>query len=353
MATDTPGNGGELSAPTGDVIRSSEFLRDQLIVQFSKSHWLFRFTNDYNNPFRWDKLNSTKSVDAPYGTIAYDERVTACGKTGFVACDGVNVQRYDLNVLDWTTEDPEISNENFAQTFGLRFDTLNQSWMLFADYTTNLSENQSNKAFIFNFLENTWAIYNIPMSVIGTFFLTDDATWDSFAVGQPNEDIWQDADYPWTSYLLSKDAPTLFGGGHNGIGYVLNKGVVDMVSEDETKPIASEVTTTRWNPFLKEAQKVQFGYIDFYYEVNANTKLDLVFCTNNVGSFDYPALTRSIWLTSDQSVGSTPNNTYAMKRVYLNLVGEFLQMNIKSSSESNFKISGFILWAKPAGRLTP
>jgi hypothetical protein len=47
------------------------------------------------------------------------------------------------------------------------------------------------------------------------------------------------------------------------------------------------------------------------------------------------------------------NNDYAMKRVYINAIGEFLRMEITSASYVPFKIIGLVLWARPAGRLTP
>jgi hypothetical protein len=356
LVDDLPGNGGYLSAPTSDVIRTSEFLRDQLIVMFSRSHWLFRFTNDPNNPFRFDKINSTKSVDAPYGTIAYDERVTSVGTTGMLACDGVNVQRYDLNIVGLTTENPIIDPEWMEQTYGTRFDTLNQSWMLFRNVkgVQAAPYNMSNQSFVFNFLENTWSVYNIPMSVLGVFHVVDDLVWADFGSGLPDESTWEDAEFPWSTYLMEKDSPILLGGGHNGIVYKLNQDVIDHI-DDSTDPettaiIEANIQSTKWNPFLNVGAKVEFGYIDFYYQTNNQTVLNLSFYTNNT---EDSVLDTNITLTSDQSVGTTQSDTNAMKRVYLHLVGEFLRMNINSVSASGFKINGFVLWAKPAGRLTP
>jgi hypothetical protein len=352
LVADLPGNGGFLAAPTSDVIRSSEFLRDQLIVLFGKSHWLFRFTNDPNNPFRFDKINNTKSVDAPYGTVAYDERVTSAGVTGLLACDGVNVQRYDLNIVDITTENPVIDPLYFAQSYGIRFDALNQAWMLYRDVKTAQAApvNRSTNALVFNFLENTWSIYDMPMSVLGLYYVTLDKTWNDFAVGLPLATDWIHANFKWTNYLLQKQAPCLLGGGHNGAVYILNAGVKDFISDGVSTAIEADITTTRWNPFLNVGQKVQFGYIDIYYATNSTTELQLSFYTNNTST---SVLDRNILLTSDQSVGSTPGDDNAMQRVYLNLVGEFLRMEIYSNSISDFTINGFVLWAKPAGRLTP
>jgi hypothetical protein len=92
---------------------------------------------------------------------------------------------------------------------------------------------------------------------------------------------------------------------------------------------------------------VQFGYIDFYYQVYTAPNLPELTISFFVDNSTAPATTRT--LTMD---GLT-NNDYAMKRVYINAIGEFLRMEITSASYVPFKIIGLVLWARPAGRLTP
>ena len=87
---DIAGNGGFLAAPTGDIIQSTEFIRDVLVVFFTNSTWIFRFTGNQSDPFRWDKVNNSKSTNAPYAAVNYDERSTSIGNTGLIACDGVS-----------------------------------------------------------------------------------------------------------------------------------------------------------------------------------------------------------------------------------------------------------------------
>jgi len=340
LVADVTGNGGELSAPTDDFMQSSEFLRDQLIVLFQNTTWTFRFTGSDFNPFRWDKINSSKSTNAPYGTVDYDERVTAMGAKGLIACDGVNVQRYDIQIIDQFLD---INQNAFKQCYGLRFDTLNQTWMLYPSEEANSST--SDKVLVYNFLENTWSVYNLPMSCLGIYFVTADKTWNDFAPGTPlgNEfPDWQSAEFPWNSYLLQGLAPTLLGGGLDGIVYQMNAGVTD-----NGTAIEASITSTRWNPFSQIGQKVQFGWIDFYYQIDNDVPpavLNLTFFTDNTS-----ATTTTRTLTLDGPV----NSDFAWKRVYINNIGQFLRMNMESSSEANFKIVGMVLWCRPSGRLTP
>lgn len=341
LIADVTGNGGELSAPTNDFIQSSEFLRDQLIVLFNNSTWNFRFTGNDFSPFRIDKINSTKSTSAPYATVPYDERVTALGSKGFIATDGVNVQRYDNAVID---EFLKINQSKFAQCFSQRFDTINQTWTLYPDAQTNAL--LSTQILVYNFIENTWATYDLALSCLGLFYVTVDATWADFGPSSSNPTAWDQAEFSWDAYQLQELAPTLLGGALSG-GYVyqMNYNESDYNPDDpDGDPIEASITTTRWNPFVGQGTKVQFGYIDFYYQINNECTLELTFYVDNS---EDPATTRTITLS-----GPT-NSDVSWQRVYINVVGEFLRMNIYNNQTQTFKILGMILWASPSGRLTP
>lgn len=423
LISDVTGNGGFLSAPTDDRMQASEFLRDQLIVFFQNSTWTFRFTGSDFAPFRFDKINNSKSTNAPYGTISYDERVTSMGAKGLIACDGVNVQRYDTAIIDQFLD---INQNRFIQCYGLRFDTINQSWMLYPSAETNAT--LSDKVLVYNFIENTWATYDLMLSCLGLYFITSDATWASFAPTGSNPLAWDQAEFTWNSYLLQELSPVLLGGATSGgfvyeldngdsderqtaiqeniafgtgitsysgtltyfpvvpgtfaptdvvetftdnsngtltgsgggtgtINYVTGAwtltfavavvtGIAIFANYTAIKPVEidASVTSTRWNPFTAMGQKVQFGYIDVYYQINDECTLDITFFIDNS---EAPATTRTLTLD-----GPT-NSDVAFKRIYINIVGEFLRMNIENDQTESFKIFGMVLWASASGRLTP
>jgi len=352
LIADVAGNGGEASAATHDLIASSEFLRDIVVVPFQNSTWAFRFTNNFFDPFRWDKINSTKSTSAPYGTIPYDERVTSMGSKGLIACDGVNVQRYDIPVID---EFLNINQKYFIQCYGIRDDNTSQSWMTYAAVSPangGMQSTTSDQILVYNFIENSWATYVLAMSCFGLFQLQEDITWAEFAVGQPYESTWEEANFAWNYYNLQTIAPQLLGGGFDGLVWQMNQGNLDAFDPDTEigDTIPCTITSTRWNPFIGNGQKVQFGWVDFYYSVIADCILSVSFYTDNSEVPIYPAKTVTL---SANGTDAAANSAYAMKRVYINAVGEFIQMEITSSSDATFSINGFILWCRPAGRLTP
>jgi hypothetical protein len=348
---DVAGNGGQVTAATGDIIQCEEFLRNDIVVFFSNSTWLFRFTGSASDPFRFDKINVSKTTYCSYSSVAYDERCTALGNLGFIACDGTNVQRYDIPIIDFY--ETEISTQWFGQTFAKRYDNLNQTWML---YVSNGTLNPvvgggapgSDSALIYNFLENSWCTYSwsVPMSCLGTFLGVTGTTWAQLS-GPAPADTWETLDEAWNSYGTQALSPILLAGDVNGNVYWMDN--VTAVT-DNGNPFAVNITSSRWNPIMNLGQKNQFAYIDVYYSVASTdpanpVQLVLTFYVDNQGQ-NASAVTRTLTLDGP------PSSSFAFKRVYVNLIGEFIQMNIDTPENAGFKILGFILWVNPAGRLT-
>lgn len=360
FAADVPGNGGFVNAPTGDWLMASQLIRDVLIVFATNSTWNFRFTANAFDPYRFDQINSTRSTNAPYGTIPYDTHATSMGIKGLISCDAVSVERYDENVIDIFEN---INQSGFNHCFGEKYDTLNQAWMLYPSEDNRLLT--GNQSLIFNYLENTWAVF-IPnigtlitnpdninaLSCLGLGRNTKDLTWEDFAPGGFFGDDgldWSQADYPWVGFLTQTLSNVLLAGDQNGFVYQLYTGVTD-----NGLPVKTFVNTKRFNPFVTQGQKARFGYLDIYYEINSEITLSINFYANN--SLD------TVKNTSINLDGPS-TNIWAWKRIYLNIVAEFIQIGITNQLPNDdveqydtggtFNILGMILHAMPSGRLTP
>lgn len=345
VITDVAGNGGYLAAPTGDVIQATEFVRDTLVVFFSNSVWAFKFTGDQTQPFIWQKLDNIKTTNSPYASVDYDERATSMGNTGIFACDGVNTQRYDLPIIDFY--ESTISETYYAQAFSQRYDNLNQTWTL---YVSSANPNPlvgqtapgSDSALVYNFLENSWATYtfSIPMTCLGIFYRVSGKTWAQYT------QTWDTADVVWASYQNQKNSPILLGGDTTGHVWLMDD--ANSVTDNGT-PIVPDIVTTRWNPLMELGQKIQFGYIDIYYLIastdpNTPIQVTLNFYTDNSNNY---AAQRTLTLDGPS------NSEFTFKRIYLNLVGEFIKMEIDPDVDAFMQFLGFIVWVRPAGRLTP
>jgi hypothetical protein len=350
-------NGDFLSAPTGDLIVSTEFLRDVIVCFFTNSTWIFKYTGSDFDPFRFTKTNISRMTNTPYGTVAYDESVTSVGPTGLIRCDGVNVDRYDEKIIDYYAN--FFSAQYFSQSFGQRYDKLNQAWLLYvSENNTSISVGGaapgSDQALIYNYLEDTWSSYiffepngSNGLTCLGNYKPIEGSRWSDF----PTTPWSAFPTTAWSQFSTPEKFTRLIGGDLLGNVYLMDD---EDTLEDNGEPFIPTFTTTRWNPFVSSGKTNQFGYIDVYYKVVSDLEsvnpiyLDLNFYVDNSNTI---AATRTLTLTGTE-------NTNHWKRVYLNLIGQFIQIEFTQggfdpAQSTNFEILGVILWAKQAGRLTP
>lgn len=340
-----PGNGGMIVVATGDIFIAEDILRDAIIMFFSNSTWIFRFTGLVSDPFHVDRISINKRSNAPYGSVTYDERVTSVGSTGFLACDGVNVQRYDISIIEYFEK--EISEAFYGQCFSQRYDNLNQTWMLYVSNSNGTTPigggaKGSDRALVYNHLENTWATFTWPIltTCLGIYFLQAGVAWQNVT------QTWEQLDIPWNSFGNQKAAPILLMGDVSGNIYRVDD---QKQLTDSGTPVTVDILGARWNPIVQTGQKIQFTYLDVYYQVVSTDSTNPITLTLNfyVDNSDNYAAQRTLTMDGPADTG------YTWKRIYCNLIGEFVQLEIIGGAGANWQILGLNLWMKPAGRFTP
>ena len=112
--------------------------------------------------------------------------------------------------------------------------------------------------------------------------------------------------------------------------------------------IVPDIVSTRWNPIVTQGQKLQFGYVDIYYLIASFDEDNPISVTLNFYIDNSLTAAASRTLTLD---GPT-DSEYTFKRIYINLIGQFIQMEIDPNVNSLMQFNGFVLWVRPAGRLT-
>ena len=135
-----------------DGYKAPSFLKDFLIIHCQRDTFTYRNTGSSFAPFQFFKLNSTKTCDAPYGTIEFDDIITSMGTKGLCSTEGVSLDRYDEKIFD---QYQQINQDKFQQCYGARFDVFNQSWMLYPSMKNNSST--SNQVLVWNYFENSWS----------------------------------------------------------------------------------------------------------------------------------------------------------------------------------------------------
>ncbi len=357
-----------LDAPTSESIRLFFFINSDMVVRFSNSERVFRYTGDFNDPFRWDSTNNVWRCDTRYSAINYDSFGTSVGKPAIVASDGVNVQRADEIIPDFTLdnraliEGPVISiaQTSIGQCYGERFDDFKEGWLCFKQYTPDSNVvTRSDSVLAFNYIDNTYAVYEFPFNCLGFGTVTTSNVWGN------NFDRWEDADYSWDTFYESQDALVDLAGDRNGIVYSLGNINTKTLPDGTRVPVLFDVITKNFNPFIEEGELCRFGYLDLFVSANNTTKLRVQFYNDDTlyqnpdGSpaGAYLEQTLTFLELDDMSPGAAQKKVW--KRVYVGAVARShtirLYQNIADfdsvTQNQPVRIHSMVPYFKPAGRV--
>jgi hypothetical protein len=360
--------GGFLPAPTSESIRLFFFINTDMIIRFSNSERVFRITNDPFSPFRWDSTNNIWRCDARYSAINYDSYGTSVGKPAIVASDGVNVQRADEIIPDFTLdnrallEGPVISIDqtSIGQCYGERFDDFKEGWLCFKqfDSTTASVAQRSDNILAFNYIDNTYAVYTFPFNCLGFGSVTSIDVWGN------NFDLWGDADYSWGSFWESKDALIDLAGDRNGVVYTLGNTNTRTLPDGTRAPVLFDVISKNFNPFIEAGELCRFGFLDIFVSANNTSKLRVQFFRDDTmyqladgtpaGAYQETMLT---FITTDSMSPNTPQSK-VWKRIYVGAVAKehtirFFQAAEDFAGDMNqpIRIHAIVPYMKPAGRI--
>jgi hypothetical protein len=350
--SDVQGAGGFIEAATPEWIISEEFLRDEVIGHFQDSTWKFRYTGIDTAPYRWEKINDMRRVDCPYATTSYQNYDTAVGATGLIRCDGVNVERYDDKIIDFTEDN--INQDNIEICNSYRFDNLNQQLICYQSKELTVPTDYCDKWLVWNFLENSFALFNIPATTFGAYYGGRDLAWQDFTEALGLDYSWEDFQegQNWLSYFAQRGAKIpLFG---TKDGQVME--LFPFFSTDNGTRTGFEFLTKDFNPFIQAGQRCVFGYVDFYFdrpsaplEYDPDYLLSIDFYSDEQES---PTLTLVLNPSEDD---------WQKKRVFVNSNAQFHRFRMYLSEDqiatstvatNGFTLNGYILYFAPGGRIS-
>lgn len=347
-----------LSATTSDPIRALSIINTDLIVRFSNSERIFRYTADAFSPFRWDSTNLLWRCDASYSAINYDSWFSSVGQPAIVGSDGVNVKRVDEIIPDFTLnlrvdeQQPTLTIDqgSIGQCYGERFDDFKEGWLCYRNYDpiSITGTKPSNSILAFSYMDNTYSVYTFPFSCLGFGRILAADTWAN------NFDKWIQANYTWASYSQTEGALIDLGGDQNGIVYKIGLGnsITDM--EGNTVPCLFEAITKSFNPFVESGQLSRMGYIDFLVSSNEDTIFRVQFYLDNKIDADFDTYYQ-------ESILKIPGNgsSKVWKRIYVGAVGKEHTLRIyqseadftPSNQNQTLRIHAMVPYFKPAGRI--
>lgn len=192
---DIPGFGGFVDAPTQEKIVGAGYIRDSIVVKFERSSWLLRYTSNEALPFVWQRIDAEKGSDATFSEQPFDIGLMGISSRGVIISNPVSAERIDPLIPD------EVFNisaraTNFNRTFGIRDFYKEMVYWAYIGADQDLS--YPNRMLVYNYRENTWAIFKDSYNCLGYFQNTNDATggddffWDTYDVEWDQADIFWD-----------------------------------------------------------------------------------------------------------------------------------------------------------------
>ena len=324
-------------APTSDVIKGLGFIGEELYIWMEGgSVWRFTSTGDSNDPFKWENVSRTEGTVAQMSIVTQDDQQFALGASRIQVSNGRRIGPADLKipdfVLDWNQESLPYSN-------GVLLDEERQVHITYAspDALSGDSDQPDDgnvypdSSLVLNYEDSSWSTYGLPIHTFGFSSIESDLTWGDVTAA------WEDIDFSWNAGQAKSGFPTTLFGNHLGKVFQMNFGGADAGSAIEFNAVSGQ-----WNPFVKEGNKADLGFIRFLCDVDALVSFDVKFFMNTDTT---PWQTKTV--TCEAIDGS---DSLVWKQIDVKAIANFHRIEITNNAKNNMpRIHAIVPYFRNAG----
>lgn len=220
---DIPGKGGFLDIPISQDIISVGFVRDNVVIYCERSTWQLRYTGRSIAPFQVEKINSELGAESTFSAVQFDTSLVGIGDKGIVQCDSFSSSLIDIKIPDLVFSFNN-TNDGVKRIHGFRDFIQRIAYWTYPDPTQSKTSGSiyPNRRLIYNYENDSWAIFKDTLTTLGVFNPPSSITWQS--VTSP----WQIQNYPWNQKLAKN--PFNIGGNNQGYVHYLDFQVTNDVS---------------------------------------------------------------------------------------------------------------------------
>jgi hypothetical protein len=239
---DVRGQGGFLDIPTSEDITAVGFVRDNVVIYCERSTWQLRYTGRSIAPFQIERVNSELGAQSLFSAVQFDTSLVGIGDKGVVECDSYKSERIDIKIPDFvftfSNADASPTNIVTARVHGIRDFVSRLAYWTYLDNSSDNDNTFPDKRLVYNYDNDSWAIFDDTFTCFGTFQLTADRTWINTNL------TWQQCNFDWLA--LPEGDPCIVAGNQQGFVQIvanqLNGATVNQQSL-YIKNITANVTT--------------------------------------------------------------------------------------------------------------
>lgn len=206
---------GFIDASTEEQIISAEFIKDRLIVYFQSSTWELVGTNNAEQPFYWQRINTELGSEATFSTVPFDKVVLTMGNVGVHACNGANVERIDNKIPDEVFEITDKDN-GVKRVVGIRDYFTEMVYWTFPSDNLNPLETYPNRVIVYNYKNSSWALNDDCITFFGYFEQQSGETWAS------TTKTWAESNFPWGSGSTETQFRQVVAGNQEGFTFIID-----------------------------------------------------------------------------------------------------------------------------------
>lgn len=284
---DIPGKGGFIDADTNEQIVSAAIIRDVLIVFFQRSTWRLRYTGNEILPFIWERINTQYGSESPWSTIPFDDKILSFSRYGFIGADTNSVNRIDQKIPDQSFFQMKFGTNaaNLKRIHGIRDFYRQTAYWCYQDVEDESGAN--NQVLTYNYLDQTWAIFNQPFRCFGNYKQFFDLQWQNATFA------WETSNFPWAGSEQAQFPQVVAGDVSNGNVYITYETVQDSQDFGGTGSVANfgfTIATKRLNPYIDKGLRCRLSYVDIYATTEAGAEITVQLFTDDNDST--PTMTR-------------------------------------------------------------
>lgn len=209
--SDQTGFGGYLEAGIAQPINTVINNEDVLIVGFSARQTRLVYTGNDILPFNFFNINAELGSSSTFSGITLDRGAVTIGPNGIILTSQVASQRIDLPIPDQVFEFNLLHNG--IQRITAQRDFINE-WIYFT-YLSNDNDDlvYPNQTLLYNYRDNSWAIFIESYTTYGQFRILQDATWATIGSRFSSWAVWNE---PWQAGGSTLLQPSVIAGNQQG-----------------------------------------------------------------------------------------------------------------------------------------